>query len=180
MVAITSGVKSAGNRALRLSISHSRPCWSCERSDLDENAPAVERQQEQQASQCEQQGVGARRGGTRTQEAIEPVDEIRLEEDARARASMHLFTDGGMGRIRIGTSMTVLMYALPPLLRQLKTNHPQLEINLKSNLTATTLRVLKENELDLGLCAMPVTDAAFEVVPLFRDWPAESNRVLHP
>jgi DNA-binding transcriptional LysR family regulator len=71
--------------------------------------------------------------------------------------------------VRIGTSMTVLMYLLPPLLRQLKTEHPQLEINLKAGLTATTLDMLRSNALDLGLCALPVEDPAFEVTPLFTD-----------
>jgi DNA-binding transcriptional LysR family regulator len=92
-----------------------------------------------------------------------------LDEDAHTRDAMRRFTDGWLGRVRIGTSMTVLMYVLPPLLRQLKTDHPQLEINLKAGLTATTLRLLKENALDLGLCAMPITDPAFETVALFRD-----------
>jgi DNA-binding transcriptional LysR family regulator len=92
-----------------------------------------------------------------------------LAEDARTREAMRKFADGWLGRVRIGTSMTILMYALPPLLRQLKTSHPQLDITLKSGLTATTLRLLKDNQLDLGLCAMPVTDPAFETVPLFRD-----------
>ena len=50
--------------------------------------------------------------------------------------------------------VTVLMYLLPPILRQLKTDHPQLEINLKAGLTATTLQMLKTNALDLGRCAM--------------------------
>jgi len=92
-----------------------------------------------------------------------------LDEDARTGEAMRRFSDGWLGRVRIGTSMTVLMYALPPLLRQLKTDHPSLEINLKAGLTATTLRLLKENALDLGLCAMPVADPAFEIVPLFSD-----------
>jgi DNA-binding transcriptional LysR family regulator len=92
-----------------------------------------------------------------------------LDEDAHTRDVMRRFTDGWLGRVRIGTSMTVLMYVLPPLLRQLKSDHPQLEINLKAGLTATTLRLLKENALDLGLCAMPIADPAFETVPLFRD-----------
>jgi DNA-binding transcriptional LysR family regulator len=65
--------------------------------------------------------------------------------------------------------MTVLMYLLPPILRQLKTDHPQLEINLKAGLTATTLQMLKTNALDLGLCAIPIEDPAFETVPLFKD-----------
>src|SRR6266480_762806 len=92
-----------------------------------------------------------------------------LEEDTRTQVMMRRFTDGWLGRVRIGTSMTVLMYVLPPLLRQLKNDHPQLEINLKAGLTATTLRLLKENALDLGLCAMPIADPAFETVPLFAD-----------
>src|SRR5262249_56053477 len=66
-----------------------------------------------------------------------------LDEDSRTQVSMRRFGDGWLGRVRVGTSMTVLMYALPPVLRQLKTDHPQLEINLKAGLTTTTLQMLK-------------------------------------
>ena len=65
--------------------------------------------------------------------------------------------------------MTALMYLLPPILRKLKTDYPQLEINLKAGLTATTLQMLKTNALDLGICAIPIADPAFETVPLFED-----------
>jgi DNA-binding transcriptional LysR family regulator len=82
---------------------------------------------------------------------------------------MRRFTDGWLGRVRVGTSMTILMYLLPPILRQLKTDYPQLELNLKAGLTATTLQLLKGNALDLGLCAIPIADPAFETVPLFKD-----------
>jgi DNA-binding transcriptional LysR family regulator len=58
---------------------------------------------------------------------------------------------------------------LPPILQRLKTDHPQLEITLKAGLTANTLRMLQTNELDLGLCALPIDDVAFEVIPLFED-----------
>jgi DNA-binding transcriptional LysR family regulator len=92
-----------------------------------------------------------------------------LEEDARTLVNMRRFSDGWLGRVRIGTSMTVLMYALPPVLRQLKTKHPQLELSLKAGLTATTLQMLKTNDLDLGLCALPIKDSAFDITPLFDD-----------
>jgi len=92
-----------------------------------------------------------------------------LDEDSRAHVAMRRFGDGWLGRVRVGTSMTVLMYVLPPILRQLKTDHPQLEINLKAGLTTTTLQMLKTNALDLGLCALPIEDAAFKTVPLFND-----------
>jgi DNA-binding transcriptional LysR family regulator len=92
-----------------------------------------------------------------------------LDEDSRTQVAMRRFGDGWLGRVRVGTSMTVLMYVLPPVLRQLKTDHPQLEINLKAGLTTTTLQRLKTNALDLGLCALPIQDPAFETVPLFKD-----------
>src|SRR6516164_5607127 len=92
-----------------------------------------------------------------------------LDEDSRTQVTMRRFGDGWLGRVRVGTSMTVLMYVLPPILRQLKTDHPQLEINLKAGLTTTTLQMLKTNALDLGLCALPIDDPAFETVPLFND-----------
>ena len=87
----------------------------------------------------------------------------------RAQDAMRRYADGWLGRVRIGTSMTVLMYALPPLLRGLKTDHPQLEIHLKAGLTKSTLQLLVTNALDLGLCALPIDGAAFEVTPLFSD-----------
>jgi DNA-binding transcriptional LysR family regulator len=92
-----------------------------------------------------------------------------LDEDARTQASMRQFDAAWGGRIRIGTSATILMYALPPILQKLKTDHPQLEITLKAGLTAETLRQLKSNSLDLGLCALPIEDPAFETVHLFDD-----------
>lgn len=92
-----------------------------------------------------------------------------IEDDARAQDAMRKYADGWLGRVRIGTSMTVLMYALPPLLRDLKTDHPQLEIHLKAGLTTSTLQLLATNALDLGLCALPIEDSAFEVKPLFED-----------
>jgi DNA-binding transcriptional LysR family regulator len=75
-----------------------------------------------------------------------------LDEDSRTHVAMRRFGDGWLGRVRVGTSMTVLMYVLPPILRQLKTDHPQLEINLKTGLTTTTLQMLKINALD-WVCA---------------------------
>jgi molybdate transport repressor ModE-like protein len=92
-----------------------------------------------------------------------------LDTDARARASMRRFDGEWGGRVRIGTSATMLMYALPPILRKLKAEHPRLDIQLKAGLTLATLKMLKSNELDLGLCALPVKDSAFEVVELFDD-----------
>jgi DNA-binding transcriptional LysR family regulator len=94
---------------------------------------------------------------------------LLLDEDERTRMLMRSFDGADSGRVRIGTSATVLMYALPPILQKLKSDHPRLEINLKVGLTAGTLKLLKTNALDIGICALPVEDSAFETVQLFVD-----------
>src|SRR4029077_1655248 len=82
---------------------------------------------------------------------------------------MRYFLQGWFQHVRIGTSMTILMYVLPPVLRQLRLDRPNLEITLKTGLTSSTLRLLSENELDLGLCALPVEDPAFDTISLLDD-----------
>ena len=113
--------------------------------------------------------LGKRASATHAGEKLIEHARQLLDEDVRAHASMRRFADGSLGRVRIGTSMTVLIYLLPSILSRLKADHPQLEMNLKAGLTSTTLSMLRTNALDLGLCALPVDDPAFEVVPLFDD-----------
>src|SRR6201986_3619803 len=113
--------------------------------------------------------IGKKRFFTQAGEKLLEHARQLLEEDERACLAMRRFSDGWLERVRVGTSATVLMYALPPILRQLKTEHPQLEINLKAGLTANTLQSLKANALDLGICALPIEDPAFETTFLFED-----------
>src|SRR5664279_5523360 len=113
--------------------------------------------------------IGKRAYPTQAGETLIEHARHLIEEDERTSADMRRYSDGGLGRVRIGTSMTVLMYALPPILRQIKTEHRQLELNLKAGLTATTLKMLRTNDLDLGLCALPIEDPAFQTIGLFDD-----------
>jgi DNA-binding transcriptional LysR family regulator len=113
--------------------------------------------------------LGKRAFATAAGEKLIERARVLLDEDESTRKLMRKFDAEGTGRVRIGTSATVLMYALPPILQKLKSDHPLLEINLKAGLTAGTLKLLKANALDIGLCALPIEDAAFETVQLFVD-----------
>ena len=113
--------------------------------------------------------IGKRAFPSQAGEALLEHARQLLEESTRTLVNMRQFDDGWLGRVRIGTSMTVLMYALPALLRQLKSKHPQLELTLKAGVTATTLQMLKANNLDIGLCALPIEDPTFHTLPLFED-----------
>jgi len=92
-----------------------------------------------------------------------------IEHEAQARTEMREFLQGWFQHVRIGTSMTLLINVLPAVLRQLKLDRPNLEITLKTGLTSSTLRLLSENQLDLGLCALPLEDSAFDTFPLLDD-----------
>src|SRR5664279_2393073 len=70
--------------------------------------------------------IGKRAYPTHAGESLIEHARHLLDEDARTLVNMRRFNDGWLGRVRIGTSMTLLLYALPSILRQLKTKHAQL------------------------------------------------------
>jgi DNA-binding transcriptional LysR family regulator len=149
-----------------------RGSFTAAAKELNLTQPAVTRQMqelEQRFQVTLVERIGKRAYLTEAGEKLIEHARHLLEEDARTRMAMRRFGDGWLGRVRIGTSMTVLTYLLPPILQQLKIRHPHLEINLKANLTNATLQMLKTNALDLGLCALPIEDTAFEAIPLFKD-----------
>lgn len=149
-----------------------RGSFTAAAKELNLSQPAVTHQVhelEQRFNVALLERLGKRAYPTQAGEKLLEHARYLLDEDSRTRASLRKFADGWLGRVRIGTSMTVLMYVLPPILRKLKTDRPQLEINLKAGLSATTLELLKRNALDLGLCALPIEDAGFDVLPLFTD-----------
>ncbi|HVJ33413.1 MAG TPA: LysR family transcriptional regulator [Terriglobia bacterium] len=76
---------------------------------------------------------------------------------------------GALGRVRLGTGSTALLYMLPPILRDLKQRFPTLEISVNTGNTVDTLKALAENSLDLGLVVVPVTGRSFSVTPVADD-----------
>lgn len=76
---------------------------------------------------------------------------------------------GAIGRVRLGTGSTALLYMLPPILRDLKQRFPTLEISVHTGNTVDTLKALAENSLDLGLVVVPVTGRSFSVTPVLDD-----------
>src|SRR5437588_11669792 len=54
--------------------------------------------------------IGKRAYLTQAGERLLEHARFLLEEDSRTQVAMGRFSDGGLGRVRVGTSMTVLMY----------------------------------------------------------------------
>lgn len=76
---------------------------------------------------------------------------------------------GALGKVRLGTGSTALLYMLPPILRDLKQRFPTLEISVNTGNTVDTLKALAENSLDIGLVVVPVTGRSFAVTPVADD-----------
>jgi molybdate transport repressor ModE-like protein len=62
----------------------------------------------------------------------------------------------GGGTLRIGASLTIANYYLPPLMAQFHALHPQLELLLSSNNTERITRLLLDYKLDVALVEGPV------------------------
>ena len=58
-------------------------------------------------------------------ELIEHAQRIHQETD-RLLAAMRRHRDGWLGRVRIGSSTTALIYHLPPVLQRLRREHPNI------------------------------------------------------
>ena len=90
-------------------------------------------------------------------------------EAERALVTMRRHREGWLGRVRIGTSFVILNYLLPPILKRLREQHPDLEIGVSLGSSAQKVEQLLRNEIDLGIVALPVNDPHLEVTVLRHD-----------
>ena len=146
--------------------------FSAAASHLNLTQPAVSqqvRQLEEKFGQRLIERVGRRATPTQAGAAllvhvqhIEAAVTAALDEMARQ-------SGGALGRVRLGTGSTALLYLLPPILRDLKQRFPSLEIIVNTGNTTDMLKSISENSLDLGLVVMPVTGRSFAVTPVVED-----------
>jgi DNA-binding transcriptional LysR family regulator len=87
----------------------------------------------------------------------------------RAVAAMRVHREGHIGRVHVGTGPTALRYLLPPVVQQLRTTHPDIELVLTTGTTHEITESLLANSIDLGLTALPVDEERFVVVPVRTD-----------
>lgn len=63
---------------------------------------------------------------------------------------------GRSGRVRLGTSTSVLAYVLPPVLATLASDEPAIDIELHLHGSSDMLRLLRDGALDIGLISLPI------------------------
>ena len=97
----------------------------------------------------------------RASEILRAVDEL----GDLARASQNQM----VGRLRLGVIPTIAPYLLPTLIRGLSDTHAALDIHVRETLTPKLIRELGAGQLDAAIVALPVSEPAFEEVPLFEE-----------
>lgn len=96
------------------------------------------------------------------EELLEHARRVLAEIDEMLEA-MRRHREGKLGRVRLGTSEAILTYMLPPLLREIRTQYPNLELVAMPGSTSRVLQRLLANELDIGLVTMPVDEPQIEM-----------------
>jgi len=82
------------------------------------------------------------------------VDETTRELREEAQA--------GRGRLSIGAIPTIGPYWLPAILKLFLRRYPNVEMQLREDVTANLLGALHEGELDLAFVALPIADSQLE------------------
>jgi DNA-binding transcriptional LysR family regulator len=100
-------------------------------------------------------------------ELIEYARRIARECEA-AETAMRSLRDGWLGRVHIGTTLTALMYDLPPILRSLRTDHPTIDLVVTNMPTRDTVEHIIQNTIDFGLVTLPIKSTLLRATPLRR------------
>lgn len=98
-------------------------------------------------------------------EVIEHARRIAREAEA-VSAAMRKRREGWLGRVRIGASTTALIYHLPPVLKQLRLDHPNIELVVTTGTSSGVAERIMRNEIDAGIVSMPIDARAMDVTPL--------------
>src|SRR3954447_1345209 len=88
-------------------------------------------------------------------ELIEAAQRIFRECD-QVDATMRRFREGWIGRVRISMTLTSMIYRLPPILRQIRIDHPGIDLVINNTPTQTSVENIIQNRIDLAIVNLPV------------------------
>lgn len=90
-----------------------------------------------------------------------------LDEAARVREIAKSGMDPLSGALRVGVIYTIGPYLLPPLVRQLIKDAPQMPLVLTENYTVKLLELVKNGEIDVAIVALPLPDSGLTMQPVY-------------
>jgi LysR family hydrogen peroxide-inducible transcriptional activator len=90
-----------------------------------------------------------------------------LEQTAAIKELAKQNKDPLAGPLRLGVIYTVGPYLLPPLVKNVIEQVPQMPLVLQENFTVRLLELLRQGELDAAIMALPLPDHGMSMQPLY-------------
>ena len=87
-----------------------------------------------------------------------------------AEEAMRRFRENWIGRVRVSTTLTAMVYRLPPILRQLRNDHPGVDLVISNMPTPPSVAKVLSNEVDLALVTLPLENSGLRITPLFQEF----------
>jgi DNA-binding transcriptional LysR family regulator len=81
-------------------------------------------------------------------------------------AAMQRFCAGWVGHVHVATTLSSMIYRLPPILRSVRLDHPGIDLVVNNTPTAKSVENILQNKVDLALVNLPVDDKQLKVTPL--------------
>ena len=89
-----------------------------------------------------------------------------LRECDVVHAAMRRFRDGLVGRVSIGSSLTAMIYRLPPILNRLRQDYPGIDLVVSNMPTQESVEKILQNKIDLALVTQSVDNRHLRATPL--------------
>jgi LysR family hydrogen peroxide-inducible transcriptional activator len=103
-----------------------------------------------------------------------------LEQTAAIKELAKQNKDPLAGPLRLGVIYTIGPYLLPPLVRNLIDNVPQMPLVLQENFTVKLLELLRQGELDAAIMALPLPDHGMMMQTLYDEPFVVATPRTHP
>ena len=103
-----------------------------------------------------------------------------IDDIAETRAGILESQQNLNGSLRVVGGMTVCLYVLPPLLKEYRRLHPNVEVRVTTGATPRLIRRLRSGAADLGLLTLPVDDPTLVAVPVMREELLVATAPQHP
>ena len=100
------------------------------------------------------------------QQIVDQAERV-LEQTAAIKELAKQNKDPLAGPLRLGVIYTIGPYLLPPLVKNIIDNVPQMPLILQENFTVRLLELLRQGELDAAIMALPLPDHGMSMQTLY-------------
>jgi len=101
-------------------------------------------------------------------ELVEATRRIFRECD-QADAAMRRFHEGWNGRVQVATTLTAMIYRLPPILRKVRLENSGIDLVVTNMPSEKGVQDVVQNKVDLALVHLPVSKRQLKITPLLSE-----------